>query len=85
MSLYDTIDALPAGKRLKYEGADGVTIEIEPLVRIPGRLDVVVRKQPVGPGEEPNHEYLFIDGAWCAEQEQALRDLGIGPDRYTYA
>jgi hypothetical protein len=85
MSLYDTIASLPAGKRLKYEGADGVTIEIEPRVRVPGRLDVVVRKQPVALGEEPNHEYLFIDGAWCADQEQALRALGIDPERYTYA
>ena len=85
MSLYETIYALPAGKRLKYEGADGVTIEIEPRVRIPGRMDVVIRKQPVAPGEDPNHEYLFIDGAWCADQEQALRDLGIDPERYIYA
>jgi len=85
MSLYDIIDALPVGKRLKYEGADGVTIEIEPRVRTPGRLDVVVRKQPVGPGEEPNHEYLFIDDAWCAAQEQALRDVGIDPNSYCYA
>jgi len=85
MSLYDTIAALPAGKRLKYEGADGVTIEIEPRVRIPGRLDVVVRKQAVAPGEEPNHERLFVDGAWCADQEQVLRELGIDPERYTYA
>lgn len=85
MTLYDIIAALPTGKCLKYEGADGVTIEIEPRVRVPGRLDVVVRKQPVGPGEDPNHECLFIDGAWCAAQEKALRDLGIDPDSYSYA
>jgi hypothetical protein len=48
-------------------------------------LDVVVRKQPVTPGEEPNHERLFVDRAWCVDQEQALRELGIDPERYTYA
>jgi hypothetical protein len=85
MTLYTAINALPTGKRLKYEGAGGITIEIEPRVRIPGRLDVVVRKQPAAPGEDPNHEYLFIDGTWCAAQEQALRDLGIDPESYTYA
>jgi hypothetical protein len=85
MTLYDAIVALPAGKRLKYEGADGVTIEIEPRVRVPGRLDVVIRKQPVAPGEEPNHERLFVDDAWCADLEQVLRELGIDPERYVYA
>lgn len=85
MTLYDAIAALPAGKRLKYVSADGITIEIEPRVRVPGRLDVMVRKQPVSPGEEPNHERLFVDGAWCADQEQVLRDLGIDPEHYTYA
>ena len=45
MSLYETISALPAGKRLKYEGADGVTIEIEPRVSQKGRSE---RPKPVG-------------------------------------
>ena len=85
MSLYDAIAALPAGKRLMYESADGVTIEIEPRVRVPGRLDVVVRKQPTAPGEDPDHERLFVDRAWCVEEEHVLRELGIDPERYTYA
>ena len=85
MSLYDTINTLPPGKRLIYKSADGVTVEIEPHVEVPGRLDAIVRTYPVAPPETPNHNWEWIDPAWCDEQEQVLRNRGMDPDIYSVA
>jgi hypothetical protein len=52
-------------------------------MRVPGRLDVIVRKSPPDALDKPNHEYEGIDSAWCEQQEQALRAAGIDPEDYT--
>ena len=83
MSLYGVIYRLPQGKRVQYQGADGATVVFEPCMRVPGRLDVIVRESPPDALDKPNHEYEGIDRAWCEQQEQALRAAGIDPDDYT--
>jgi hypothetical protein len=83
MSLYGVIYRLPQGKRVQYQGADGATVVFEPVMRVPGRLDVIVRKSPPDALDEPNHAYEGIDRAWCEQQEQALRAAGIDPEDYT--
>jgi hypothetical protein len=86
MGLYRAIDLLPEGARLKYESADGTTVEYEPVLRGAGRLDVIVRKRSnnaTGKQTETSHEYEDVEREWCDRQEQVLRDLGIDPNEYT--
>jgi hypothetical protein len=83
MSLYGVIYRLPQGKCVQYQSADGITVVFEPFMRVPGRLDVIVRKTAPAASDKPNHEYEGIDRAWCELQEQALRAAGIDPDDYT--
>jgi hypothetical protein len=55
-------------------------------MRVPGRLDVIVRTQSTdttSKQHEMSHEYEGIDRAWCEQQEQELRAAGIDPDVYT--
>jgi hypothetical protein len=55
-------------------------------MRVPGRLDVLVRTQSTdatGKQHETSHDYEGIDREWCERQDEALRGLGIDPDVYT--
>jgi hypothetical protein len=86
MSLYGVIYRLPQGKRVQYQSADGTTVVFEPFMRVPGRLDVIVRTQSTdatGKHHETSHEYEGIDREWCERQDEALRGLGIDPNVYT--
>ena len=86
MSLYGVIYRLPPGKRVQYESADGTTVAFEPFMRVPGRLDVIVRTQSTdttGKHHEASHEYEGIDREWCERQDEALRGLGIDSNVYT--
>jgi hypothetical protein len=86
MGLYEAIDSLPEGARLKYENADGTIVEYEPVLRGAGRLDVIVRKRSnnaIGKRNDTSHEYEDVEREWCDRQEQVLRDLGIDPNEYT--
>jgi hypothetical protein len=70
MGLSEAIDSLPSGSRLKYRGADGVT----------------VRKETHSGARKPDVTSAVYQGfnrQDCAAQERALRDLGIGPNTYT--
>jgi hypothetical protein len=85
MGLYEAIESLPSGERLEYKSAEGTTVVFEMFVRVPGRIDVIVRKQStdaIGQYDEPRHEYEGVDRAWCEMQEQALRAAGIDPEDY---
>ena len=86
MGLYEAIDSLPEGARLKYESADGTTVIFEPFVRGPGRLDVTVIKQSTdatGKHHESRHDYEGLEREWCVREDEVLRDLGIDPDTYS--
>jgi hypothetical protein len=85
MGLYEAIEALPAGERLEYKNSEGTTVVFETFVRVPGRIDVVVRtesRDAIGKYDEPRREYEGVDRAWCEQQEQALRTTGIDPEDY---
>jgi hypothetical protein len=86
MGLYEAIDSLPSGSRLKYRGAGGVTVFIEVDVHSVGRLDVTVRKETPAGARKPDVTSAVYQGfnrQDCATQERALRDLGIDPNTYT--
>jgi hypothetical protein len=86
MGLFKAIDSLPEGARLKYESADGTTVEYEPVLRGAGRLDVIVRKRSnnaTGARDETTREYENVEREWCDRQDKVLRDLGIDPNDYT--
>lgn len=86
MGLYEAIDSLPEGARVKYESADGTTVIFEPFVRGPGVLDVIVHKQSnnaAGKHDETRHEYEGVEREWCERQDEVLRGLGIDPNEYT--
>ena len=86
MALYEAIDSLPEGSRLKYKSAAGTTIVYEPVLRGAGRLDVIVRKQSnnaTSKPDETSHEYEGVEREWCDRQEDVLRGLGIDPSDYT--
>ena len=85
MGLYEAIESLPTGERLEYKSAEGTTVVFEMFVRVPGRIDVIVRTEStdaIGKYDEPRHEYEGVDRAWCENQEQALRAAGIDPEGY---
>ena len=85
MGLFEVIEALPAGERLEYKNADGTTVVFETFVRVPGRIDVIVRtesRDAIGKYDEPRREYEGIDRVWCENEEQALRAAGIDPEDY---
>jgi hypothetical protein len=55
-------------------------------MRVPGRLDVIVRTQSTdatGKEHETSHDYEGIDREWCERQGEALRGRGMDPDVYT--
>jgi hypothetical protein len=86
MGLYEAIDSLPSGSRLKYRGAGGMTIFIEVDVQSAGRLDVTVRKETHSGARKPDVSSAVYEGfnrQDCAAQERALRDIGIEPNTYT--
>ena len=86
MGLYEAIDSLPSGSRLKYRGAGGVTVFIEVDVQSAGRLDVTVRKETHTGARKPDVSsavYQEFNRQACAAQERALRELGIDPNTYT--
>jgi hypothetical protein len=86
MGLYEAIDSLPSGSRLKYRGAGGVTVFIEVDVQSAGRLDVTVRKETHSGARKSDVTSAVYEGfnrQDCAAQERALRDLGIDPNTYT--
>ena len=83
MGLYEAIDSLPSGMKVKYECADGATVIYEPSVHTAGRLDVTVRKQATGARDVRNENHEAVDREWCVEQEQELRSIGIDPDKYS--
>jgi hypothetical protein len=86
MGLYEAIDSLPSGSRLKYRGAGGVTVFIEVDVQSAGRIDVTVRKETHSGARKPDVTsaiYERFNRQDCVAQEQALRDLGIDPNTYT--
>ena len=86
MGLYEAIDSLPSGSRLKYRGAGGVTVFIEVDVQSAGRLDVTVRTETQSGARKPDVTSAVYEGfnrQDCAAQERALRDLGIDPNTYT--
>jgi hypothetical protein len=75
MGLYEAIDSLPEGARLKYESADGTTVIFEPFVRGPGRLDVTVLKQSTdatGKRHESRHDYEGLEREWCVREDKSL-------------
>jgi hypothetical protein len=85
MSLYDAIDSLPDGMRLKYKNGR-TTFLYEPSVRVIGRIDVTVRTErsrATGKPDIQSETFEGVDRAWCDAQEQVLRDLGIDPSGYT--
>jgi hypothetical protein len=80
MGLYEAIDSLPSGSRLKYRGANGVDVQSA------GRLDVTVRKETQSGARKPDVTSAVYQGfnrQDCAAQERALRDLGIDPNTYS--
>jgi hypothetical protein len=86
MGLYEAIDSLPSGSRLKYRGAGGVTVFIEVDVHNVGRLDVAVRTETHSGARKPDVTSAVYQGFTrqdCAAQERALRDLGIDPNIFT--
>jgi hypothetical protein len=86
MGLYEAIDSLPSGSRLKFRGAAGVTIYIDVDVQSAGRLDVTIRKETHSGARKPDVTSAVYQGfnrQDCAAQERALRDLGIDPNTYT--
>ena len=86
MSLYDAIDSLPEGARLKYTSANGVVVTFGPFVRGPGRLDVIVYTETTDVSGKPHvssHKYDGAEREWFDREEQVLRDLGIDPNNYT--
>ncbi len=86
MGLYEAIDTLPEGARLKYKSADGTTIVYEPVLRGAGRLDVIVSKRSnnsTSKRDETSHEYEGVQREWCDRQEEVLRGLDIDPNDYT--
>jgi hypothetical protein len=86
MGLYEAIDSLPEGARLKYKSSDGMIVIYEPYIRGPNRIDVTVRTQSAnasGKPHETRHDYEDIDREWCVRQEEVLRDFGIDPNNFT--
>jgi hypothetical protein len=86
MGLFEAIEALPAGERLEYTNGVGTTVIFETFVRVPGRIDVIVRtesRDAIGKYDEPRREYEGVDQAWCESEEKALRATGIDPEAYT--
>jgi hypothetical protein len=86
MGLYEAIDSLPSGSRLKYRGAGGVTVLIEVDAHSAGRLDVTVRTETQSGARKPevtSAVYQRFTRQDCAAQERALRDIGIDPNTYT--
>jgi hypothetical protein len=86
MGLYEAIDSLPSGSRLKYRGPGGVTVYIEVDVQTAGRVDVTVRTETQSGARKPEVTSAVYQGFTrqdCAAQERALRDLGIDPNTYT--
>jgi hypothetical protein len=86
MGLYEAIDSLPSGSRLKYRGPGGVTVYIEVDVQTAGRVDVTVRTETQSGARKPevtSAVYQRFTRQDCAVQERALRDLGIDPNTYT--
>ena len=86
MGLYEAIDSLPSGSRLKYRGAGGVTVFIEVVVQPADRLDVTIRKETHSGARTPDMTSAVYQGfnrQDCAAQERALRDIGIDPNTYT--
>ena len=87
MVLYEALEALPAGERLEYKNGEGTTVVFETFVRVPGRIDVIVRtesRDAISKYDEPRREYEGIDRAWCEREEKALRAAGIDPQEYTF-
>jgi hypothetical protein len=85
MVLYEALEALPAGERLEYKNSEGTTMVFETFVRVPGRIDVIVRtesRDAIGKYDEPRREYEGVDRAWCENEEKALRAAGIDPEDY---
>jgi hypothetical protein len=85
MGLYEAIEALPAGERLEYKNGEGMTVVFETYVRVPGRIDVIVRtasRDAIGAYDEPHRAYEGVDRAWCENEEQALRAAGMDPEDY---
>jgi hypothetical protein len=85
MNLYDALHALPADKRLQYEGAGGTTAVIDVDVTTSGALYTVLRAQTtnsIGQPRATSHGYAINARADCRILEQALRDLGMDPDAY---
>lgn len=83
MGLYEAIDALPPGHSLHFLGVDGTTVVYEPYTKIPGRLDVAIRTRGVdsaGNAIRQDESIEGVDRAWCEQQEEELRALGIDPD-----
>jgi hypothetical protein len=86
MGLYVALEALPAGERLEYTNGEGTTVVFETFVRVPGRIDVIVRtesRDAIGKYDEPRREYEGVDQTWCEREEKALRAAGIEPEAYT--
>jgi hypothetical protein len=85
MGLYVALEALPAGERLEYTNGEGTTVVFETFVRVPGRIDVIVRtesRDAIGKYDEPRREYEGVDRDWCENEEKALRAAGIDPEGY---
>lgn len=85
MGLYEVIDSLPDGMRLKYKNGN-TTFLYEPSAQIIGRIDVTVRTERVRTTGKPDIQtetFERVDRAWCDDQEQVLRGLGIDPDNYS--
>jgi hypothetical protein len=85
MSLYDAIASLPSDKRLTYEGAQGTTAVIDVEVTAAGIFYTVLRAQTpdsMGQPKTASRGYIISTRADCRDLEQALRDLGIDPDKY---
>ena len=86
MSLYDGLKSLPADKRLKYERADGAIGVIDVEVTAAGGLYAVLRAQTpdsMGRPRVTSRGYSISARADCRDIEQALRDLGFDPDKYS--
>ena len=86
MNLYDALRALPADKRLKYEGVGGVTAVIDVEVTASGALYTILRAQATDSMGQPrvtSRGYSISARAECRGLEQALRDLGLDPDKYS--
>jgi hypothetical protein len=86
MGLYEAIDSLPSGSRLKYRGPGRVTVFIGVDAHAAGRLDVTVRTETQSSAQKPAVTSAVYEGFTrqnCAAQERALRELGIDPNTYT--